>query len=158
MVRDYEERDLSQVRQIWNRIVEDGNAFPGDTPLTESEMAEFLRAQTHVGVAEHDGKVVGVYILHPNNIGRAAHIANASYGVAETARGLGVGEALVRDSLSRLQRHGFTGLQFNAVVATNTAAIRLYEKLGFTRVGVIPKGYRAKDVGDTDIIIYYHSA
>ena len=85
------------------------------------------------------------YILHPNNAGHCAHIANASYGVSSEARGTGMGERLVRHSLEMCRKHGFVGLQFNAVVSSNTAAIRLYEKLGFERIGTTKNGYRFKD-------------
>ena len=105
-----------------------------------------------------DGRVVGLYILHPNNIGRAAHIANASYAVDSAVRGQHIGEGLVRHCLSQLAVYGFTGLQFNAVVATNTVAIKLYEKLGFVRVGTIPGGFRLPGDVYCDIHIYFHPA
>jgi ribosomal protein S18 acetylase RimI-like enzyme len=66
-----------------------------------------------------------------------------------------VGEALVRDSLKQAKAHGFTIMQFNAVVATNTRALRLYEKVGFTRLGVIPKGFRLPDGTYADIVPQY---
>ena len=102
-----------------------------------------------------DGTVLGMYILHPNNIGRCGHIANASYAVERSVRGRGVGEALVRDSLKQAKAHGFTVMQFNAVVATNTRALHLYEKVGFTRLGVIPKGFRLPDGTYADIVPQY---
>ena len=141
---------------IWNRVVEDGVAFPQTEPLTLEEGAAFFAEQTLTAVAvDKDGEVLGMYILHPNNIGRCGHIANASYAVARHARGRGVGEALVRDSLKQAKAHGFRIMQFNAVVATNTRALRLYEKVGFTRLGVIPKGFRLPDGTFADIVPQY---
>lgn len=141
---------------IWNRVVEDGVAFPQTEPLTPEAGAAFFAEQTLTAVAvDGDGEVLGMYILHPNNIGRCGHIANASYAVATHARGRGVGEALVRDSLKQAKAHGFRIMQFNAVVATNTAALHLYEKVGFTRLGVIPKGFRLPDGTYADIVPQY---
>ena len=40
-------------------------------------------------------EIVGLYILHPNNIGRCGHICNANYTVKDTVRGQGVGKAIV---------------------------------------------------------------
>ena len=141
---------------IWNRVVEDGVAFPQTEPLTLEEGTAFFAEQTLTAVAvDEAGEVLGMYILHPNNIGRCGHIANASYAVAPHARGRGVGEALVRDSLKQAKAHGFTVMQFNAVVATNTRALRLYEKVGFTRLGVIPKGFRLPDGTYADIVPQY---
>ena len=87
--------------------------------------ANFFAAQSHVAVAEDEtsGKVLGLYILHPNNLGRCGHIANASYAVAGSSRGLHVGEKLVQDCLLQGKQNGFKILQFNAVVASNTSAL-----------------------------------
>lgn len=141
---------------IWNQVVEDGVAFPQVTPLTLEEGSTFFGEQTLTAVAvDGDGEVLGMYILHPNNIGRCGHIANASYAVARHARGRGVGEALVRDSLRTAKEFGFTVMQFNAVVATNRVALHLYEKVGFTRLGTIPKGFRLPDGSFADIVPHY---
>ena len=107
-------------------------------------------------VDAESGKVYGLYILHPNNIGRCGHICNASYAVSRDSRGLHIGEKLVSDCLTRGKEHGFGVLQFNAVVACNVPARHLYERLGFTQLGVIPKGFRMKDGHYEDICPYYH--
>ena len=96
------------------------------------------------------------YILHPNNVGRCGHICNTSYAVNSDKRGLHIGEKLVLDSLKRGTELGFSVLQFNAVVATNTHARHLYERLGFVQLGTIPKGFRMKDGHYEDICPYYH--
>ena len=141
---------------IWNQVVEDGVAFPQTEPLTLAEGTAFFAEQTLTAVAvDEDGGVLGMYILHPNNIGRCGHIANASYAVARDCRGRGVGEALVRDSLKQAKAFGFTVMQFNAVVAANSVALHLYEKVGFTRLGVIPKGFRLPDGTYADIVPQY---
>ena len=100
--------------------------------------------------------MLGLYILHPNNVGRCGHIANASYAVSSEARGKGIGRALVEDSLAQGRAAGFRVLQFNAVVATNVGARHLYEKLGFTQLGTIPDGFRMPDGTYADICPYYH--
>ena len=142
---------------IWNQVVEDGVAFPQTEPLTLAEGEAFFAEQTLTAVAveESSGDVLGMYILHPHNIGRCGHLANARYAVARPARGRGVGEALVRDSLRQAKAFGFTVKVFNAVVATNHVALHLYEKVGFTRLGVIPKGFRLPDGSYADIVPQY---
>ena len=150
------EENLPEITRIWNSVVEQGDSFPGDQILSLEEAREMFAAQTETVCVRLDGEVVGVYILHPNHIGRCSHVANASYGVKPGCRGAGIGRAMVLDSLHRAGKYGFRGLQFNAVVRTNVAAIHLYEQLGFTRVGVIPGGYRLKDGSYEDILIFYH--
>lgn len=142
---------------IWNRVVEDGVAFPQTEPMTPTEGEAFFAAQTRTAVAVSEGEVLGMYILHPNNVGRCGHIANASYAVAPAARGRGVGEALVRDSLRTAAAEGFSLMQFNAVVAGNHVALHLYEKLGFVRLGTIPRGFRLPDGSYSDIVLFYHT-
>ena len=159
VIRKYEEKDLSAMTEIWNEIVEEGNAFPQEDLLTTDSGAEFFASQTYAGVAEDTGtgKIYGLYILHPNNIGRCGHICNASYAVRADSRGLHIGEKLVLDCMEQGRVHGFTVLQFNAVVATNIHARHLYERLGFTQLGTIPKGFRMKDGSYEDICPYYHA-
>ena len=157
-VRKYTEADIPAMVEIWNQVVEDGIAFPQEDLLTEKEGAEFFAAQTYTAVAadEDTGRVLGLYILHPNNVGRCGHICNTSYAVDRGTRGLHIGEKLVSDSLRRGAECGFRILQFNAVVATNTHARHLYERLGFRQLGVIPGGFRMKDGHYEDICPYYH--
>ena len=156
-VRAYEKKDLAAMNAIWNEVVEEGIAFPQEELLDETTGAAFFAEQTYCAVAEDEsGRVLGLYILHPNNVGRCGHICNASYAVSGAARGLHIGEKLVSDCLAQAKAHGFGVLQFNAVVATNIHARHLYERLGFVQLGVIPGGFRMKDGHYEDICPYYH--
>ena len=152
-----EAQDLSAAVAIWNQVVDDGVAFPQLEPLTEESVRQFFSEQSFTGAdVGEDGAVLGLYLLHPNNVGRCGHICNASYAVHTNARGQHVGEALVRHCLQKGRELGFRILQFNAVVASNTPALRLYEKLGFTRLGTIPGGFLMKDGHYEDIVLHYH--
>ncbi len=157
IIRKYTEDDLVQMIQIWNEIVEEGIAFPQEELLTIESGREFFAAQTYTGVAvdSEADRIYGLYILHPNNIGRCGHICNASYAVAADSRGLHIGEKLVKDCMAQGKMHGFKVLQFNAVVATNIHARHLYERLGFVQLGTIPGGFRMKDGRYEDICPYY---
>ena len=156
-VRKLTEKDIPAAISIWNKVVEEGKAFPQTEYLDEKSGAEFFAQQTYTAVAELDGEVVGMYILHPNNIGRCGHICNASYAVKYGMRGKHIGEALVTDCLEQAKAHGFGILQFNAVVASNEPALKLYKKLGFVQLGTIPKGFLNKDGVYEDIIVHYHT-
>lgn len=158
LIRAYEAKDLPDMIRIWNEVVEEGVAFPQEECLTEETGKAFFASQTYnaVAVDTDENQIVGLYILHPNNIGRCGHIGNASYAVSSACRGLHVGEQLVLDCLKQGKLHGFGVLQFNAVVACNTHARHLYERLGFVQLGTIPKGFRMKDGHYEDICPYYH--
>lgn len=154
-VREYQKTDIPYMAGIWNEVVEKGIAFPQKDILTEESAKVFFAQQSFVGVAQEMGKIVGLYILHPNNVGRCAHIANASYAVKASERGKQIGEKLVQHSLLQGRKSGFKLLQFNAVVATNEFALKLYNKLGFVRVGTIPGGFTMQAGNDEDIVIFY---
>lgn len=143
--------------EIWNCVVEDGMAFPQTEPLDKTTGVEFFNSQSYTGVAidAESNETVGLYILHPNNIGRCGHICNASYAVKKEKRGIHIGELLVTDCMKKGKELGFKILQFNAVVASNTSALALYKKLGFVQLGVIPEGFLLKDGSYEDIIPHY---
>lgn len=155
MIREYKTEDLPGMLRIWNEVVKDGIAFPQEDELTAETGERFFAEQSRCAVAEDDGEIVGLYILHPNNVGRCGHICNASYAVSSRCRGKHIGEKLVLDCLSAAKALGFMILQFNAVVETNTHARHLYERLGFKQLGVIPKGFRMKDGSYENICPYY---
>lgn len=156
LIRKYENDDISQMINLWNEVVEGGIAFPQEEPLTEKTGAEFFTSQSYCGVAvDNSGEVVGLYILHPNNVGRCGHICNASYAVSSKCRGQHIGEKLVLDCIAQAKEIGYKILQFNAVVESNIHARHLYERIGFTQLGVIPNGFRMKDGHFANICPYY---
>ncbi len=171
-VREYKKEDLNEMIEIWNEIVEEGIAFPQEELLDLETGAAFFASQSYCGVAEADGtatdnavpagantaagRILGLYILHPNNVGRCGHICNASYAVRSELRGRHIGEKLILDCLDQAKRLGFRVLQFNAVVESNIHARHLYERLGFEQLGTIPGGFRMKDGHYENICPYFH--
>ena len=136
-VREFRSEDTKDAIAIWNEVVDQGKAFPQLEDLGVEDGEAFFKEQSYTGIAVNENdEIVGLYILHPNNIGRCGHICNASYAVKSTIRGQGV-------------------LQFNAVVKSNTTALKLYQKLGFTQLGTIPGGFLNKDGVYEDIIVHY---
>lgn len=157
VLRKYEEKDIEQMIRIWNEIVDEGIAFPQEKCLTAETGRAFFAGQSYCGVAVEKGSlnVLGLYILHPNNVGRCSHICNASYAVLSSCRGEHIGEKLVLDCIKQAKAIGFRVLQFNAVVAANIHARHLYERIGFKQLGTIPKGFRLKNGAYEDICPYY---
>lgn len=158
-IREFQKEDVETANKIWNQVVEDGVAFPQLEKLDAQSGLEFFKSQSYTGIAfdSETGRIVGLYILHPNNVGRCGHICNASYAVDTSARGQHIGEKLVRHCLGKAKEIGFGILQFNAVVKSNTAALALYKKLGFVPLGTIPGGFHMKDGSYEDIIPHYHT-
>ena len=130
-VREFRSEDTKDAIAIWNEVVDQGKAFPQLEDLGVEDGEAFFKEQSYTGIAVNENdEIVGLYILHPNNIGRCGHICNASYAVKSTVRGQGV-------------------------VKSNTTALKLYQKLGFTQLGTIPGGFLNKDGVYEDIIVHY---
>lgn len=155
LIRDYLKEDLNKIIDIWNEVIEEGNAFTYDEPFSFEESKKFFEEQSATRVIIVDDQIAGVYVLHPNFAGRCKHIANASYAIMSNYRGQGLGEMLVKDSLKVARDLSFKILQFNAVVETNYGAIYLYKKLGFTALDSINNGFRLKDGSYANMIPFY---
>lgn len=157
VLKKFDESHIDGMVKIWNDVVIDGIAFPQEETLDYNSGKEFFNSQSYCGVAvnKETDEVMGMYILHPNNIGRCGHIANASYCVGKNSRNLHIGEKLVTDCLVQAKKLGFKIMQFNAVVKTNANARHLYEKLGFIQLGTIKGGFKMKDGYYEDICPYY---
>ncbi|HNX15667.1 MAG TPA: GNAT family N-acetyltransferase, partial [Oscillospiraceae bacterium] len=97
IVRKYREDDIPEMIRIWNEVIEEGIAFPQEDYLAEETGKSFFAEQTYCAVAEckNNSKIYGMYILHPNNVGRCGHIGNASFAVSSGSRGKHIGEKLV---------------------------------------------------------------
>lgn len=144
MVRDYDDTDWPQVWPIIEEVVRAGDTFPYATDLTEVEARAIWLDSGPGGrasVAVDGDRVLGTAKMGRNRPGPGSHVATASYMVTADARGRGVGRALVVDSLTWAREAGYAAMQFNAVVATNKSAVQLYESLGFTVVGTVPRAH-----------------
>ena len=152
IIKPYDTKNVREAINIWNEIVREGIAFPQEEELDEITGDEFFKAQSFTGLAFDGDEILALYILHPNNVGRCAHISNASYAVRSDVRGRHIGEIIVKDCIARAKELGFRILQFNAVVATNIHARHLYQRLGFKELGIIPGGFRMPDGSFEDIV------
>jgi L-amino acid N-acyltransferase YncA len=153
--RPYGKADVVTLMEIWNDVLEDGVAFPGEERYREEDFNKLLESQSSVTCLMLAGEIVGFYILHPNNIGRCSHVANASYAISKKFRGRQFGKVLVEQSLKEAKHLGFRGMQFNAVVVGNKAAMHIYRQLGFEIIGTIKGGFRLKSGEYSDMHIMY---
>jgi L-amino acid N-acyltransferase YncA len=156
-IRPASAADFERLWAIFQAVVADEAtyAFPADTPR-ETARDYWLGPGMETFVAEDAaGQVVGMYKLVANQPGLGAHVANASFMVDPAAAGRGIGRALGVDCLRRARAAGFAAMQFNFVVSTNTAAVELWRKLGFTIVGTLPKVFRHRRRGLVDAYVMH---
>ncbi len=150
-VRAATDDDWPRLWPIWHEVVAAGDTYTYDPNTSFAD----ARASWSGGSAAHEtwmaetpgGRALGMYHISPNHEGPGAHVANGSYMVAASARGTGVGRALVEHSLRRCGEIGFRAIQFNAVAESNTGAIALYQRLGFSTIGIVPEAFAHPQLG-----------
>jgi L-amino acid N-acyltransferase YncA len=157
VIRDAGAADWPGIWAVMRPIVVAGETFPYDTTIDEDEARRWLAGppgRAAVAVTP-DGMVAGTASMGPNRGGPGAHVATASFMVGDEHRGRGVGRSLVEDALAWARRRGFRGMQFNAVAASNTPAVRLYESLGFEILGTVPEGFLHPTEGYVGLHVMY---
>jgi L-amino acid N-acyltransferase YncA len=156
-IRDFAETDWPQVWAIIQEVVQAKESFSYDPDLSpEQARALWVESAPGLSVVAVDGdRILGTAKMGPNRPGPGAHVSTASYMVSADARGRGVGSALCRFSLDWARRQGYAGMQFNAVVETNKAAVDLYQRLGFTLIGTVPGAYEHATLGRVGLHIMY---
>jgi ribosomal protein S18 acetylase RimI-like enzyme len=148
--------EFETVWPVFRAVVESGDTYPYAPSITMEEARDlWTTAPARTFAAWEDGEVVGCYMLKPNQPGLGSHVANCGYMVAPSARGRGVGSTLCEHSLATAREAGFLAMQFNAVVASNVAAVNLWQKHGFVVVGRVPKAFRHAEQGLTDILVMH---
>ncbi|HKJ43945.1 MAG TPA: GNAT family N-acetyltransferase [Sunxiuqinia sp.] len=155
-IRKYIDSDIQEIMNLFNGVVEEGNAFLTENNMTTAQMEYWLKnEETAAYVALSANRIVGCYMLRPNLKGRGKHVGNATYFISKSFRGHGIGYQLGKHSLEEAKNIGFTAMQFNSVVAINQSSKNRWLKLGFQVIGVIPNGYRLLNETFVDIMILY---
>ncbi len=148
--------DADAIWEIFHAVVAtaDTYAYPADTPR-EQALTWWFPTGGWTFVALLDDRIVGTYVMKPNQPGQGGHVANCGYMVAPEASGRGVGEAMCRHSLVEARRLGFLAMQFNFVVSTNTRAVSLWKRCGFEIVGTLPRAFRHPSRGLVDAYVMH---
>jgi len=148
--------DEDALWQVLEPVIRDGTTYPVDPAASQAEVfAYWFAPDKQVFVAESAGQVVGSYYIKPNSTGPAAHVANAGYMVHPGARRQGVARAMARDSFARAKAGGFRAMQFNLVIASNTAAIALWRAVGMDEVGWLTQAFRLPSGDYIDALVMY---
>lgn len=155
-IRRAEEADFDAIWRIFREVVRRGDTYTYDPETTREQAHSIWMSGEHATyVACVDDRIVGTYILKPNQPGLGSHVANAGYMVSIDGRGKGVGRAMCEHSLEEARRAGFHAMQFNIVVSTNESAVALWKKCGFSIVGTLPRAYRHRELGLVDAYVMH---
>ncbi|MCL6578505.1 MAG: GNAT family N-acetyltransferase [Candidatus Bathyarchaeota archaeon] len=150
--------DLDDFLELINSLVEEGADILRSEKVSREEEIDFLarvlsrleKGEMFYLVAEIDGQVVAVSEINKRD-GYEKHVGVIGIATKEGFRDIGIGTEMMRTLIEQAQKIGLKVLTLSAF-ATNTRAIHVYEKVGFTKTGFIPKK-RFKDGKYTDEII-----
>lgn len=148
LIRRATPEDFEQIWPIFREVVAAGDtyAFDRDTPKAEA-LRLWMQLPEATYVAEEAGTVLGTYYIKRNALGPGGHVCNCGYMVSGDARGRGLATAMCEHSQVEARRLGFRAMQFNLVVETNEGAVRLWRRLGFDVIALIPKAFEHPERG-----------
>jgi ribosomal protein S18 acetylase RimI-like enzyme len=144
--------------EIWSAlapVISAGEVYALPRTMTRDAALAYWHAPSHDVFVADDGGIVGTYFVQPNQLGGGGHVANAAYLTAPHAGGRGVARAMCAHSLDHARARGFRAMQFNFVVATNEAAVHLWQAMGFAIVGRVPGAFAHPSLGDVDALIMH---
>ena len=156
-IRELLDDDWPQVWPIVEDVIIAQETFPF-SPYWTSEVARDVWVERPPGlsvVAVDGDRVLGTAKMGPNRPGPGSHVSTASFMVARDARGRGVGRAVSEYALDWARAQGYAAMQFNAVVETNHAAVRLWQELGFQIIGTVPEAFTHPTLGRVGLHIMH---
>ncbi len=156
-IRKFQEPDWEQVWPLLEKVFRAGETYAFSPDISEQEAYKVwveLPQETYV-VIDQNSAILGTYYIKPNQPALGAHVCNCGYIVSKSARGQGIATNMCLHSQQMAVELGFSAMQFNLVVSTNKGAIRLWKKLGFQVVGILPNAFKSKSVGFVDALVMY---
>lgn len=155
-IREAAPEDYDAIWEIFECVIKTGDTYVFSPDTSKNELSRhWLAPYMKTYVAEENNRILGTYIIKPNQIGLGSHVANCSYMVHPAVQGKGIGKLLCEHSLKKAGDFAYKAIQFNIVVSTNKSAIKLWEKFGFEIIGTIPGGFQHSSLGFVDAVIMF---
>ena len=151
--------DWPDIWTIFHAVVATGDTYPYPPETTEEEAFSIWmrldRDREATYTARMGEEIVATAYVKANGLGLGDHVANAGWMVAPDHQGRGIGRPFAEWVLEQARGLGYSAMQFNSVVATNTGAVALWESLGFEVVGTVPDAFRHAARGLTPVHVMY---
>lgn len=142
---DVPDEIVDQMCNLFNHIIEEGKTYPHLETFTKVSFIDYWMGKfCAIMVKGEQDKLLsnqtllGTYYVKPNYIGRCSEVSNAGFLVSPDTRGLGVGKALGKTYLEWGKKLGYRYSVFNLVFETNVASLKIWDSLGFERIGRVP--------------------
>jgi ribosomal protein S18 acetylase RimI-like enzyme len=156
LIRPATSSDDDAIREIIMPVIRGGETYALPPEWTGEEALAYWWSPGHtVFVAEDGGTVVGTYYIRANQRGGGRHVANCAFMTRASAAGRGVASAMCAHALQHAAADGYAAMQFNFVVATNSRAIALWQRLGFDVVGRLPDAFQHPTLGLVDALVMF---
>lgn len=152
-IRKATEADWDQIWVIFHAVVKQGETYAYDPETPENQARETWLPYAYA--AFEGNRIVGTYMMKPNQPGLGSHVANAGFMVSPDHEGKGIGRRMGLHSLGEAKNAGYEAMQFNFVVSVNTRAVALWQSLGFSIVGTVPKAFRHAKLGLVDVYVMH---
>ena len=132
-------------------------SYPDESTITEEQESQFLKKKSESDneieiLAEVDGNVVGLAGL--DSIGdkdKLRHRVDFGISIDQNYWNIGIGTALTNACIECAKKAGYEQIELN-VVADNSAAIMMYEKVGFVEFGRNPMGFKSRLTGYQELV------
>jgi len=155
-IREATREDFEQIWPIFHEIAAAGETYAYPPDITKEEALKlWIDAPRKTFVLEENGQILGTYYIKTNQFGPGDHVCNCGYMVSSAARGRGLATAMCEHSQEVARALGYKAMQFNFVASSNEGAVRLWQKLGFTIVGRLPRAFRHPSRGYVDALGMY---
>ncbi|KAL7766148.1 hypothetical protein ACKLNR_004064 [Fusarium oxysporum f. sp. zingiberi] len=132
-----------------NKEIEGGDTYPMMDPFAADKFGSYWfqnfgaimllgdveRAEDVVEGKDWSRECLGSFYIKPNYPGRSSHVCNAGFLVTDASRNRGVGRLMGEAYLDWAPKLGYTYSVFNLVYETNVASCRIWDALGFKRIG-----------------------
>lgn len=135
------ELDFEQGFKLMNDVIIEGKTWPFlDIFEDVNAYKGYFHSHSAFAVKEKNGNdILGCFYIKPNFPGRCSHVCNGGFITNPKYRGYGIG-AFMGENFKRLAKDlGYRASLFNLVFANNMASVKLWRKLGYTQLSVIPK-------------------
>jgi L-amino acid N-acyltransferase YncA len=159
-IRDAREADLPAIIRIYNAAIATRISTAQLEPVTLDERRSWLKdhsANRHpFRVLEISGEIAG-WLTLKSFLPRGAYrdTAEVSVYVDERCRRRGVGHALLVEAINRAPALGINAM-VGLIFAHNKPSLRLFERVGFEKWGLLPGVARLDDVERDLTIVGWH--
>ena len=146
--------DRDAVWALLEPVFRAGDTYAVDPDIScDAALAYWIDAAAACYVVVDADCVIGTYYIKTNQQGGGAHVCNCGY--IAGAQGRGVATAMCEASQAQARNMGYRAMQFNLVLSSNTGAMRLWHKLGFETVGIIPQAFDHPSRGFVDAYVMF---